>query len=288
MKSPDLIVPKEKQRHKEPKRRNGLSGNMTIVLIFITHGFVNSLLLGPWNPIRCAYWNRLSCTDDEGWVLNWLAFGIFHVCVLLSSLGYAAHGKVLLEQRLVYLCASIIISSLSAGIVMIDQLNKPMAVVQVIIYFGLLSVITFTTATSPPTTLLPTELRSSSFDARRKLPISSAALSCLFILSTIRLLDMTFGSGQDSYMGDMSSKLYGTISSAATCQMMWSTLILGFGIFLASIEQQKSILVGQVIALFISQCMLEGEQGGKIEASQLQAGGIATFSAILLGLLGIL
>lgn len=284
-----LIVPKlKKSEEAQAAKKTILSTRLTITLIFVTHGLVNSILLGPWNPIRCAYWNRHACSDDEAWVLNWLAFGNFHVCLLLSLLGYNANGKVILEQRLLDICSAIMLSHLSSGIFMIEQLNKPMAALQVLIYFGLLSTITYITATASPLTPLPTELRSSSFDSRKKLPISSTSLGILFLLSLIRIIDMTFGTGQDTYLGDASSTLYKCISSAATSQMMWCTLILGYSIFLASAEQQKGVLIGQVIALFLSQCMLTGEQGGKIEASQVQVGVIATFGSIVVGLLGIM
>jgi NADH:ubiquinone oxidoreductase subunit 6 (subunit J) len=281
---PTLVPKSMKAAQAKPSE---LSGNMTVVLVYITHGLVNAFLLCPWNPIRCAFWNRHECTEDEAWILNWLAFGNFHVCLLLSFLAYAAQGKFILEQRLVYLCAAIMLSSLSSGIFMMDQLNKPMAALQVIIYMGLLLIITYMTATAFPIVPLPVEIRSSSFDARRKLPISSVSLGLLFCLSSIRVLDLTFGSGRDSYLGDSSSPVYISISNAAVGYMMWSALILGFSIFLAAHEQQKLVLIAQVLALFVSQCMLAGEQGTKIEDSQLTAGGVGTFGAIVLALLGV-
>lgn len=278
------------QRSQRPElpKRSKLSGYMTVVLIYITHGFVNTFLLGPWNPIRCAYWNRQVCNEDEAWIMNWFAFGSFHLYLLLSMLGYRANGKVLLEQRLVQLCATIMLSNISSGIFMIDQLNKPIAAVQLVVFFGLLLTITYITATTSAFSPLPTELRSSSFDSRRKLPISSVSLVCLFLLSAVRLLDMTFGTGQESYKGDRSGLVYQNISNAATSQLMWCTIILGHSVFLANSEQQKSLLTGHVVALFTTLCILAGEQGQQIESSQLRLGGLATLSAIVLGLLGII
>ena len=70
--------------------------------------------------------------------------------------------------------------------------------------------------------------------------------------------------------------------------MMWCTIILGYSIVMTNIEQQKFVLMGQVIALFISQILLSSYQGTKIESTQLRTGAITTFCAILLGILGII
>lgn len=87
-------------------------------------------------------------------------------------------------------------------------------------------------------------------------------------------------------MGDDSSLIYQDMSHAAVTDMMWTSLLLGYSVLLANVEQQKAILVGHAAALFISQVMLAGAQGDKIQRSQAQAGGITTFFSILIALLG--
>ena len=51
-------------------------------------------------------------------------------------------------------------------------------------------------------------------------------------------------------------------------------------------EQQKALLMGQTVALFISQVLLAGTQGDRIEPEQVKAGGVATFFSILIAVLG--
>lgn len=275
-----LVTPTPEKKNQE------LSVYMTVTLIFVTHGLINSLLLAPWNGIRCAYWNQPQCSKDEDWMLNWLAFGQFHVFVLMACLAQSARGHILLEQRLMYLSATIIISYLSTGVFMIEFLNKPMAAVQLLVYLILLTVIIHHTATAPPVVPLPALLRSSSFDARKRLPISTVAVVVQFVLSLFQITDMTFGEGRDGYLGDNSSLVYQSMSGAACQQMLWVSLILGGSVLLANENQHKRLLTGQALVLFISQIMLAGSQGAKIEESQVKAGGVATFFSIALSLVG--
>ena len=276
------------------KNNKGLSPDMTTVLVFVVHSSVNAALLTPWNPLRCAYWNLAECSIDESWMLNWLALGSGHVCVLLATLAVTAHGSRLLEQRLLHLCCTIMLAFLTSGIFMLDYLNKPMAALQMLVYVTLLGATVYRTASISPLlaaanlTTLPSELRrSSSFDARRKLPIPTAIMVLQFALSTWRILDMTFGTGRDGYLGDMSGPIYHNMSHAATGQMLWVTLILGFGTFLApAAPQQKRLLAAHALAMFASQALLAGSQGEMLHPSQRTAGGIATFVAIVTALVG--
>ena len=259
---------------------------MTVILIFLTHGFVNTLLLTSWNPLRCAYWNVKECTEDQSWILNWLAQGHFHVHVLLACLARTAMGSILLEQRLAYLTASVMLSDLSTGIFALDYLNKPMAALQCAIYIALLATIAWHTATAPHVIPLPTELRSSSFDRRQQLPVSMVAVTFQFLLAIIRVFDMTFGSGRDVYLGNRSSAIYQIMSNAAVTQMLWTAIILCWSVLLANPTQQKTLLLGQAAALFVSQVMLAGYQGENMETGQLRAAVIGTFFSILIALAG--
>jgi hypothetical protein len=187
-----------------PQRRQPpLSGYMTAILLFLTHGFVNAALLGPWNPIRCGYWNRVSCSDDEAGMMNWLAYGTWHLFVLLAMLGSTAVGRVVAEQRLAYFCAVIMLSNLSNGIFVLHQLNQPLATVQIVWYVGLLfTILSATTATT--TDVLPPSGPTGScrFNTRRLLPTSSVALVSVFVLSTACLLYITFGNGGPQFSSD--------------------------------------------------------------------------------------
>jgi hypothetical protein len=263
-----------------------LSVPRTVVLVFITHGFVNALLLTPWNPLRCAYWNIVECTDDQAWMLNWLAFSQFHIYVLLACIARTSIGNIVLEQRLVYLSSSIILANLSTGVFMLDLLNPQMAGLQVLIYLGLLSVILYYAATAIPIAPLPIKLRSSSFDARRKLPVATVAVGAQCLMSFYRVVDMTFGSGRDGYLGDSSSAVYESMSHASVTAMMWICFILGWATLMTTAEQHKVLLIGQALVLFISQVMLAGGQGKRIKSEQVKMGGVFSFLFIMISLLG--
>lgn len=185
---------------RDTSENDALSFNMTIILVFIVHSLVNTLLITPWNPLRCSYWRLAECSSDQDWMLNWLALAHFHVCILISCLAVKARGNFLLEQRLVFLCAMIMVTLLSNGIFMLDELSQPMAALQAIIYVVILFSIAYKEATASPVAavLFPSQvLRSSSFDRRRKLAIPTAAAFIQFCLASIRLIDMTFGQGRD-------------------------------------------------------------------------------------------
>jgi hypothetical protein len=264
-----------------------LSVAMTVVLVFITHGFVNALLLTPWNPLRCAYWNIVGCTEDQAWMLNWLAFSQFHMHVLLLCIARTSIGNVILEQRLVYLSSSIMLANLSTGVFMLDLLNPQMAGLQMLIYLGLLSVMLYNAATTLPMIApLPIKLRSSSFDARKKLPVATIAVGVQFLFSALRVVDMTFGSGRAGYLGDSSSPVYMSMSHAAVTAMMWTSVILAWATLMTTAEQHKALLVGHALVLFASQIMLAGSQGERIKPDQVKVGVVGSFIGIVVSLLG--
>lgn len=169
---------------------------------------------------------------------------------------------------------------------MLDLLNKPMAGLQILIYLGLLSVILYYAATTIPLAPLPIKLRSSSFDARKKLPLPTIAVGFQFVLSITRVINMTFGNGREGYLVDTSSPIYQSMSHAAVAAMMWACLILGWSTLMATAEQHKVLLLGQALALFVSQIMLAGSQGEMVQPDQVKAGGVASFLCIIVSLLG--
>lgn len=301
--------------HKSPSPGGELSPTMTIVLIYVTYGFTNAALLSPWNPVRNVYWQAAvererTGTAAEDWMLNWLAMGLFHVYLLLACWAYSAAGHTILEQRLIVMVAVLMVSSLSTGIHMLDQIHQPMAALQAILHVGLLGKIVYqtaqqhagVTAVTPPFTTV-TELRNSSFDARRKLPSCTMAIVVQFVLTTFRLVDLTFGTGREGYrylnnVTDVTTQvggsaaaaaaavLYDTLSQAAVTSMLWAALILGVSVVLATPAQQKVLLMGEAVFLFVSMLLLTGVQGAAIREEQRQAGIVGTFFALLLALIG--
>jgi hypothetical protein len=270
-----------------------LSVDLIVILVFITHGCMNAMLLSPWNALRCSYWQK-DCDPDEEWILNWLSYGLFHTHMLLAALAVSATGNAILEQRLLVSIVALAVAVLSSGLFMLDELNKAMAALQAFIYCGLLLYTAYHYSTkhvdaSPSTVYALTnlsELRSSSFDARRKLPIATVAVFVQFALSAVRVYDMTFGTGRDSYLGDSSGVIYKSISSAAVAQMLFSTLILAMSIVAATAQQQKVLLTAQAAMLFISMVMMATSQGAAIEETQRQAGVVGTFFALVLAFVG--
>ncbi|GAX29530.1 hypothetical protein FisN_36Hh024 [Fistulifera solaris] len=268
-----------------PASSGEISTYMTVILFFVTHGIVNSLLLA-FSPIRCIYWKRAECNPDEAWMLNWLAFGMFHVNVLIACLAQKARGHVILEQRLVFLVTALILSYLSTGVFLLDHINKAIAGVQLAFYMVLLVVIIQHQSTAPFQVPLPAQLRSSSFDFRKQFPIATVAVGLQCVLSLFQVWDMTFGNGRYYYLGDLSGSIFNSISHAAVTQMLWVTLILGFSVLLATPEQQKSLLKGEAFSLFITLVLLSGEQGSKMDLTQTRAACVGTFFSMLIALFG--
>jgi hypothetical protein len=181
---------------------------MTAVLVFIMHTLSNSLLLSPWNSIRCTFWQQETCANEDiNWILNWFAFGHFHVAILLGCLAAACLGQAWLETKIAHLSAAILLSYLSQGIFSLEYLNNPMAAFQCGIFVALLAVINFWVSVQehqPGSVYLgaPFRTRSLSISQRRKVPIPTLTLGIQFLLSTFRVVDMTFGSGKDGFTGD--------------------------------------------------------------------------------------
>lgn len=259
---------------------------MAIVLVFCTHGIANGLMMSGLNPLRCAFWNLTACSADQAWMYNWLSLSHLQVFLLLSCLAYSAFGSLFLEQRLLSLCCALMLVQLSTGVFMIDELHPPLACLQVIVLGSLLAASASYVGNSTAVAVFPSQLKSSSFDHRRQLAIPTMVVAVQFLLSAIRVFDMTFGSGRSTYTGDPSTVVYQAISGAALCNMLWVCIILGWSIMLTPVEQQKKLLMGQTLSLFASLVMLAGEQGAMIEEKQQRAAVVGTFVAIIVAMLG--
>jgi hypothetical protein len=126
----------------------------------------------------------------------------------------------------------------------------------------------------------------SSFDNRLKLPMASVATFMQSISSFYRVVDMTYGEGREAYLGNMATLNYHAISNCAVCDMVLVALIFLFTLRFCTVEQQKLVLCGHAFALFISQVMLSGSQGDRIEIKSRVSGSIGTFLFMLIALLG--
>jgi hypothetical protein len=279
----------------------GMSVYMTIVLVFLTIGFVNTILVTPANPYRCFHWNTTSCSTEEAWMLNWLAWGHLHFYTLLACLFSGIYGKhlYLQEDRLAYLCATLVTCSLSSGVFTLDVVNRPMAVLMAIIYTGLLGALMRQATVVTPSNLSAEFmfiagnklLRSNSFDRRQKLPMSTLALGVVAVLAAVRCVECTFGQGldmyQDGYADGTPSPIYLLISQATICHAVWVTFILTWSVFQATVEQQKAVLTGQFIVSFVSILMLAGSQGDHMSPGQAKAVGVNNFLGMCIALLGV-
>lgn len=289
-----------------------ISISMTIILVFLTHTVVNTLLLLPWNSLRCSFWNVYTCTADEDWMLNWFTFARFHLLILLICLAKSSMGSILLEQRLLVLCSVLMLNFVSTGIYGFPSLyNKAMAGLQCLIYLTLITISLhhLTTSSFVP---LPTQLRSLSFDVRRRLPLSTVAVGIQCLLSFMRVSDLTFGAESTSphdnvirldtaaavvdaiaqqrkgYQGDSSSPVFQIMQHAAVNDMFFTALVLGAYFLMGTVPQQKTLLVGQAAALFVSQAMLASPLGEMINPEQVKAGGVATFFSMVIAILGVM
>ena len=184
------------------------------ILIFIAHNLANSILLSAWNPLRCAYWNQLECTRDEGWMANWFSFAHLHVTIVLGCM--LAKSTPSQQEKLAYLICAIIMTYLAEGVFTLDRLDWLMAALQTIFYLGIMSWILYDTYDDPNKKIHPQPYfpklvgsrmnmsLSNSFDARSKFPMATIALGMHLISSLMRVVDMTFGSGRSGYRGDIS------------------------------------------------------------------------------------
>ena len=204
---------------------------MTAILVHTTHLFFNSLLLSPWNPTRCAFWNQESCSDkDVVWMLNWFAYAKFHLAVLLGCLGSSSIGVASIESKLGFLSLSILMCYLAEGIMSLKHFNAPMAIFQAIILVVLMLVILFWISSEelrPGSAYLASAYRSRSLSQsqRRTIAIPTVTLSIQAFLSVLRVVDMAFGSTlQGGYLGDDSR--YVLVYS--TCRQVKSMLLHPF------------------------------------------------------------
>ena len=72
----------------------------------------------------------------------------------------------------------------------------------------------------------------------------------------------------------------------ALCDMMIGVGLLGIALRFLEIEEQKTILRCQVVALSVLMLLLTGPHGMMMEEAQLQAGSIGTFISLTVAVLG--
>jgi len=272
---------------------------MTVCVVYVTHGLVNALLLSPWNgAARGSFWDLPQCNSPQDWMLNWLALSSGQTHLLLAGLTYGAIGNPVLEQRLVGVVTALLVASLTAGVFLLPQLNAPMAALQAVIYGVLLVVLVLDQtvvlhgSSNHNNMILSTsqQWRSSSYDARQKMPLSSVALLTQCLVQLLRVIDFTFGSGQEAYVHhssiDDDDDVYHSISDLALVHMLWVALLLGFAVVGAAREQQRLLLRAHVLALFVSMWMLAGPQGADLVEEQRRSAVVGTFGAIVISVVG--
>ena len=262
-----------------------------VIFIFIAHTWINGLLLSSLNPLRCSYWNQSTCSADEYWICNWLALAHLHVAVLLACLMVKAEPEFI--EKAGYFCCAIIMCYIVEGIFTIDLLNRVLSAMQCITYIGILATVTYITYDEPNAMqtlasrpVLKKVVSNPRFDMSNKLPIASIAIIMQSLSSLLRVIDMTYGNGQEGYKGDTSSPIYRSISNFAVCDMMLVCFLLWFALRFREAEHHKLILWGQALVLFITQVMLATWQGEQMDSDMALAGSIGTFFFVLIAIVG--
>ena len=268
---------------------DGCTKLRSVVFIFIAHHLINCLLLSPLNPLRCLYWDQSSCSVDEEWICNWMGVAHAHVAVVISCMMFEAQSE--LVEKVAYLCCTIIICYTMEGIFTFKHLNRSLSTLQFVVFIGIIASVGFITyndvkpSKSQPTLL---KMKSSSYDQRLVLPISTIALLMHLIMSFIRVLDVIYWKETDGYRGNSSSATYESISNFATCDMMLICFLLAFALRFCSADQHKTILWGQSGILFTAQVMLAGWQGEQIVSNIVMARSLGTFVAVLIAIVGVI
>ena len=137
---------------------------------------------------------------------NWFAFSHFHIGCLLTAFAYVSFGNEKNEKILSYIVCAIIFVYLAEGIFSIDLLSRNFAMLQTIIFLGLLTGIYYFSNKMDrinPLIPLPRKLTSTSFDRRQKLAVPAVAIGVQMVSSAFRVFDMVFGIGREGYTGDM-------------------------------------------------------------------------------------
>lgn len=279
---------------------NEISKALLIGLVFVTLGFVNTLLLSPVNPLRDAYWNLhdasgTTCSVDHEWILNWLALEHFHVTILVASFAYVVQGNVMNEDRLVWMSQGITVVYLANGIFIIDFLNRPMGSLQGLINVGFLGYISFYQSSHERmrriASLARKEYRNIVFEKKQEFGGSRTSIATIvqFVFSATRMASIFIGQGRidDGFLGASSDPVYKIISSAVILEMMLVATTLLSVLWLQP-QQQKGILRGHTIALFVSLVMLSGWQAEMMDPSHLQARGMELFVSMVVAVVGAL
>ncbi|KAL7577584.1 hypothetical protein ACA910_015110 [Epithemia clementina (nom. ined.)] len=309
-----------------------MSVYMVVVLIFVTHGLVNATLLYYLGDnVRYLFGNATPtdtsqehhCSWGQSWMWNWMAVHQFHVYLLLTCLASTAFGNAALEQRLGVLVGTMAVSYLSNGIFLLDQLHQPMALLQALIYLGLILTLAFhfsitqgevaiaittTTTDGKEGAGPPTNQKDSPFPMQ--LSASTIVLGLLCVLSLFQLVDMTFLDDRSHHYSFVTAGnwisdadlLFQRMAQASAANLLWVTLLLAWSAALATPLQQKAVLIGHAVALLLAQVMLftmtigshDADDDGQEEQSPLQikhdfvqAARLGNFCTMLVAIMGL-
>ena len=289
------------------------SFDYVLLIVFCTHGLLNTLLVSFVNPLRGWYWNLTTLTSDQSYVLNWYSWAHWQLFGYITCLVGTCHAQhVIQQQRCVMAMIVIVTSYIVNGMSMIPMVHLPMALVQGIILMGLLVAVMVHHARMTNTTALlsttssafglltkqSVDFRASSFDARRKLPIPTLALLVQALWSMVHVIHMVVWSHESYYMSNgnhvsSSSDVVKTIVSAIQTDVFLSALVLLSSVFLATVPQQRLLLAFQAVCLFLSLVLLTTtttttNDDDEHNQSKLKAAGTGHLIRIIIAVLGAL
>ena len=131
--------------------------------------------------------------------------------------------------------------------------------------------------------------RSSSFDARRRLPLATVATALLSVVQWLRVVDLTLGRGRATYVHHtryMHDAVYSSISDMAYQHMLFVAILLTASVVGAVALQQKLLLRANTGVLLMTLWMLASSQGDDLEVAARRAGVVGTFGAIVVSVVG--
>lgn len=146
--------------------------------------------------------NQKECSEDMAWMCNWFAFSHLHVTVLLACMSATTNAEQI-RTPLACLCCILIMIYVAQGFLSSNLLHGPMAAVQCAVYGFITGSILFLVTRRERTDPV-VESRGGDRQVKKASIATTAAMVLQLVMSAFRLFDMTFGSGREGYLGDMS------------------------------------------------------------------------------------
>jgi hypothetical protein len=275
-----------------------------------------------WNIVSTTTTTQGNAGTGPDWMLRWLSLSILQVHLLLAVWALTSIGNVLLEQRVVAVTSTLLVASLTAGVSFVPHLNPAMAILQAVIFVSLLAVVWWdqtnwnsssigsrrgphpaatTTAATTTTSLFFGGMngnhsasalqawRSSSFDARRRLPVVTLATALLSVAQWLRVVDLTVGRGPTTYVHYnryMHDPVFASMSDMTYQHMLFVAMVLTASVVGAVPAQQKLLLRANTTVLLVTLWMLAGAPGDDMDRAARRTGVVGTFAAIVVSVVG--